>query len=201
MSSKNCSVLRDSLLKSVRIIRKQRQCPTVERILKSLKFHQQIYNLEREFVIKQLDEVAESGALLKTDKDGQPSYREPLKNDSSHHRGPGVKKSDMFDAVQQVITKFGGGQGLTLKAICENVKSLDAYSNFNSVILKYSIRMCCMKAMKKGSLVKSGSLFKLGCGKSPKKPGRRKCSENLPSPVIDRAVSDEKVIDLFQFEY
>lgn len=176
---------RDQLIKSIRIIKGQRQRANLVRILKSLKNHHNLHIVNEKCVTEVLEAAVEDGLLTKAWKNDEVAYQEFVQSMPKIYKGP--KKSQLYAAIQAVVNRSKEENGLPLKTICEEMKSSDLCRSMNPVLLKYTIKICCLKMVTRELLVRNGNCFKIGnygC--------MANSDEEDDACIADKAVSDKR---------
>lgn len=188
MNSSSPGLREEVLIEAVRAIKNQRQRPSLERICRWLRFHKQVRRLETGVVAAALDTAVAKGALRKDVKDGREAYREWKK--TTRERRTGVKLS-IASAICQCIQQFGGSEGLALDRICDHVMKMDVFKEMDPLVLKYHVRMHCMKAVKRGKLLREGRCYRLVRSGQMRWNSEDKKADADLSFLVDRAVTNK----------
>ena len=176
----------DQLIRSIRIIKGQRQRANLPRIYKSLKNHHGLHVFKEKAVIDVLEEAVKNGTLTKVFKKQEVAYQEFVQALPKTREGP--KKSQLYSSIQETIVHNGGA--LTLKAICEHMKDSKLCRGMNPVLLKYTLRICCLRMVARELLVRQGVLFTLGPYSCLNGEAGIRIQEDH-APIIDRAICNQ----------
>ena len=182
----------DQLIRSIRIIKGQRQRANLQRIFKSLKNHHDIHFFKEKAVIDVLEDAVKSGTLTKVYKKDEVAYQEFVQALPKTREGP--KKPQLYSAIQETIVKNNGA--LTLKAICDELKNSKLCKDMNSVVFKYTIKICCLRMVTRELLVRQGMLFKLGPYSCLNGEAGIRIQEEEPA-IVDKAISNKVVLIFF----
>lgn len=196
MNSSSPGLREDVLIEAVRAIKNQRQRPSLDRVCRWLRFHKQVRRLEVSVVAAALETAVAKGTLRKDVKEGREAYREWKK--TPRERRPGVKLS-IASAICQCIQQFGGSEGLALDRICDHVMKMVVFQDMDPLVLKYHVRMHCLKAVKRGKLLREGRCYKLVRSGQIRWNLEDKKSEADLSFLVDRAVTNKVGCCLFPF--
>lgn len=188
MNSSSPGLREDVLIEAVRAIKNQRQRPSVERICKWLRFHKQLRRLETGVISAALETAVAKGVLRRDVKDGSEAYREWKK--TTRERRPDTKLS-IASAICLCLQQSGGSEGLALDRICEQVMKMSAFEGMDPLVLKYHVRVHCLKAVKRGKLLREGRCYRLvRSGQMRWNAEDRKSDADL-SFLVDRAVTNK----------